>query len=184
MFTFTDLPIAGLSLVERRPIKDERGFLERLFCMEEMAMHVQDRSIVQINRTLTHRQGTVRGMHFQHPPCAEMKFVTCIRGKVFDVALDLRKGSPTFLKWTSVELSSDNQRTFIIPEGFAHGFQTLEDECELIYFHTSAYSPANEGALNALDPEIGIEWPMAIADRSVRDECHPFLDKEFGGLEV
>ena len=123
-------------------------------------------------------------MHFQFPPHAEMKLVTCLRGEVFDVAVDLRQNSPTCLKWHAARLSADNHKTLVIPEGFAHGFQTLTDECEMLYFHTAAYQPDAEGGLNALDPAFSIDWPLPITERSARDQAHASLTAGFTGLKL
>ena len=112
-------------------------------------------------------------MHFQHPPHAETKFISCLTGEVFDVAVDLRRGSPTFLLWHAEILSADNHKTFIIPEGFAHGFQTLTKDCEILYLHTTAYRADAEGGLNASDPRLGIQWPLSIAEQSARDSHIP-----------
>lgn len=174
--------LAGLTVIERLPIGDERGFLERMFCAEDLAGICEDRPIVQINRTSTASAGIVRGMHFQFPPHSEMKLVSCLRGQVFDVAIDLRAGSPTFLDWHAEVLSAENHRTLVIPEGFAHGFQTLTEDCELLYLHTAAYQPSAEGGLDALDPALGIEWPLPVAERSARDQGHPRLTPEFAGV--
>jgi len=181
-FTLTALPLAGLTLVQRHPLGDARGYLERLYCQDELAGLLAGRPIVQINHTLTAKAGTVRGLHFQHPPHAEMKAVTCLRGEVFDVAVDLRQGSPTFLHWHAERLSAANHRTLIIPEGFAHGFQTLTGDCELLYLHTAAYHAPAEGALNATDPRLGIAWPLPITDRSARDQNHPLVEESFTGI--
>jgi dTDP-4-dehydrorhamnose 3,5-epimerase len=161
---------------------DERGYLERLLCREELAMLLGQRPIVQINHTYTARAGTVRGMHFQNPPHAEMKLITCLRGEVFDVAVDLRRGSSTLLQWHAEHLSADNHRTMVIPEGFAHGLQTLTDDCELLYLHTAAYMVEAEGGINALDPLVGIDWPLPLLERSPRDQAHPFLCATFPGI--
>jgi dTDP-4-dehydrorhamnose 3,5-epimerase len=177
-----DTPIAGLCVLQRRPIGDRRGYLERLYCAEELGALVAGRRIEQINHTLTTGRGTVRGLHFQHPPHAETKFVHCLRGEVFDVAVDLRSGSPTFLHWHAELLSADNHRTFVIPEGCAHGFQALTDECELLYFHTAAYHPGAEGGLHAQDARLGIDWPLPVAGLSPRDAAHPALDAAFRGV--
>lgn len=168
--------------MERRPLGDTRGFFERFFCTEELREIFQARRIEQINHTLTAQAGTVRGLHFQFPPDAEMKVVSCVRGEVFDVAVDLRKGSPTFLKWHGEILSESNHRTLIIPEGFAHGFQTLTDNCEMFYLHTMPYRQSNEGAVNCADPKVGVEWPLPISQLSERDRNHPFLDDSFKGI--
>ncbi len=175
-------PIAGLQILERKPIGDDRGYLERLFCDDELHALVGGRKIVQINHSYTAMRGTVRGMHFQRPPHGEMKFVSCLRGQIFDVAVDVRHGSPTFLHWHAELLSADNLRTFVLPEGFAHGFQTLTDDCELLYFHTAAYQPAAETGLNPQDPRLAIEWPLPVAGLSPRDAAHPLLDDNFAGV--
>ena len=183
-FTLTDLPLAGLTLVQRHPLGDARGYLERLYCRDDLALVLQGRAIAQINHTLTAKAGTVRGMHFQHLPCPVMKFVTCLRGEAFDVAVDLRQGSPTFLRWHAELLTADNYRTLVIPEGFAHGFQSLSDDCELLYLHTAAFHPETEGAVNATDPRLGITWPLPITDRSARDQAHPLLDVDYPGIAL
>ena len=183
-FVIDKTPIDGLQLVHRQLIGDGRGYLERMFCRDDLEPIIGQRSIVQINHSLTAKAGTVRGIHFQHPPHAEMKLVSCLRGEVFDVAVDLRKGSPTFLQWRGEILSEDNHSTFCIPEGFAHGFQTLIEDCELLYLHTAAYAPDAEAGLNALDPRLAIAWPMPIAERSARDQRHAMLTSEFSGLSL
>jgi dTDP-4-dehydrorhamnose 3,5-epimerase len=181
-FQIEQTPIAGLQLIQRKPFGDERGYLERMFCTDELKGIFGNRNIVQINHTLSTKAGTVRGMHYQHPPHAEMKLVSCICGEVYDVAVDLRKGSPTFLQWYSEILSEENHRTFAIPEGFAHGFQTLSENCELLYLHTASYQPDAEVGLDALDQCLAIEWPKPITERSVRDQQHPKITVEFAGV--
>ncbi len=183
-FSIHETPLAGLKLIERKPVGDERGFLERLFCQESFESLLGGKTIRQVNHTLTRKAGAVRGMHFQRPPHAETKIVSCLKGKVWDVAVDLRKGSPTFLKHHAVTLSEDIPRSYFIPEGFAHGFQALTQDCELIYFHTADYNSAAEGALNALDLRLDIQWPAAITERSQRDEQHAMLADNFEGIEV
>jgi dTDP-4-dehydrorhamnose 3,5-epimerase len=180
-FIKTDLP--NLLVVQRTAVEDYRGFLSRIFCAEEFIDAGVDKPVVQINHTFTKMKGAVRGLHFQRPPYAEMKLVTCLQGEVFDVAVDLRRNSPTFLKWHGEVLSDANRRSLLIPEGFAHGFQTLTEDCELIYLHTAAYQPDAEGGLRCDDPVIGIAWPLEIVDLSQRDVSHPLL-KNFGGLEI
>jgi dTDP-4-dehydrorhamnose 3,5-epimerase len=123
-------------------------------------------------------------MHFQHPPHAEIKLVSCLRGEVFDVAVDLRKGSPTFLQWHGELLSAQAQNSIYIPAGFAHGFQTMMDDCELLYLHSSAYDASAEGAVNVLDPGIAIRWPLPPADMSARDRSHAYLTSDFRGIAV
>ncbi|MFN3657008.1 MAG: dTDP-4-dehydrorhamnose 3,5-epimerase family protein [Pseudolabrys sp.] len=178
----TDLPLAGLKRVERRRLSDERGFLARIFCAEELRDAGWTVPISQINHTYTARKATVRGLHFQHPPHAEMKLVTCLRGEVFDVAVDIRAGSNTFLRWHGEVLSAGNNRALLIPQGFAHGFQALTDEVELLYCHSAAYAAASEGGLNARDPKLAIAWPLPIAETSERDMRFAPLDGTFAGV--
>jgi dTDP-4-dehydrorhamnose 3,5-epimerase len=181
-FDITATPIVGLLLLQRKPIGDTRGYLERLFCQEELQEIIARKTVVQINHTVTKTRGTVRGIHFQHPPHAEMKIVSCLRGAVFDLAVDLRQNSPTFLCWHAETLSNDNHKTLVIPEGFAHGFQTLTDDCEMLYFHTAAYRFDAEGGLNPQDPRLAIQWPLPVAGLSARDAGHPFLTERFSGM--
>ena len=176
----TQLP--GLQVVVRKPHGDGRGYLERMFCVDELHDVFGERRIVQINHTLTQNKGTVRGMHFQYAPHAEMKFVSCLRGSVFDVAVDLRKGSPTFLQWHAELLRADNHKTLAIPEGFAHGFQTLTDDCEMLYLHTAAYAPGAEAGLNPQDAKLAITWPLPIAAISPRDAAHAPIVDAFEGV--
>ena len=183
-FTLTDTTITGLVVLERKPLGDNRGFFERLFCQDELSVLLQGKSIVQINHTLTKKAGAVRGMHFQCSPCAELKFVSCLKGEVFDVAVDLRQNSSTFLRWHAEVLSADNFKTFVIPEGFAHGFQTLKEDCEMYYLHTAAYAAEAEGALNARDPRLNITWPKSITEQSERDQAHPMLRDDFDGIAL
>lgn len=177
-------PIEGLKVIERYPVVDTRGYLERIFCHEELKNLLYGKNIRQINRTLTRKKGTVRGMHFQHPPHAETKIVTCIKGIVWDVAIDLRKGSQTFLKHHGVQLSQNNCKSYLIPEGFAHGFQALTPNCEILYLHTADYNKEAEGALNALDPKISIKWPKEIRERSYRDTNHSMISEDFSGFKI
>ncbi|MGE4239665.1 dTDP-4-dehydrorhamnose 3,5-epimerase [Ramlibacter sp.] len=181
-FAITDTPLASLKVIERRRLQDDRGFLSRLFCGEELGAAGWHAPIAQINHTLTRRRGALRGMHFQQAPHAEMKLVNCIRGEVFDVAVDLRAGSPTFLRWHAERLSPDNGRAMLIPEGFAHGFQALTDDCELVYLHSHAYVPSSEGGVNAQEPRIGIEWPLPVTDQSDRDRGFALLSAAYPGL--
>lgn len=181
-FSIAELPLAGLRRVEREKRGDSRGFLSRLFCADELAAAGWRKPVAQINHTATTRRGAVRGLHFQAPPHAEMKLVTCLRGVVWDVAVDLRRDSPTFLSWHAEELSPDNRAALLIPEGFAHGFQTLTDDCELLYLHSVPYAPAAEGGVNPRDPAVEVSWPLPIAELSPRDEAHPMLTGAFTGL--
>jgi dTDP-4-dehydrorhamnose 3,5-epimerase len=174
-FHISETSIAGLNILERLPLSDGRGFLERMFCEAELAQILGGRRIIQMNRTLTRKSGVIRGMHFQSEPHAEMKFVSCLRGQVLDVAVDIRPDSPTYLRWYAEILSGDNHKTLAIPEGFAHGFQTLTEDCEMLYFHTAAYHPESESGLHPLDPALAISWPLPASEMSARDSSHPFL---------
>lgn len=182
-FDITETPLAGVRIVTRKALEDSRGFLTRLFCADTFREAGIALPVVQINHTLTRQIGAVRGMHFQRPPHAEVKLVSCMRGRVFDVAVDLRRGSPTFLQWFGTELSAVNRSALLIPQGFAHGFQTLSEDCELIYLHSAAYEPTAEGAVGALDPRLGIAWPLEIGEMSPRDRGHPPIAEDFAGLE-
>ena len=183
-FLLRDTPISSLAVIDRRPIGDSRGYLERLYCSTALEDVLGKRKIEQINHTFTSQAGTVRGLHFQHFPCAEYKLVSCLHGKIFDVAVDLRRGSPTFLQWHGEILSGENFRMMCIPEGFAHGFQTLTNDCELIYFHTAAYSAEYEDGLNALDPILNITWPVDVSERSIRDQGFKLVSSTFSGLPL
>jgi dTDP-4-dehydrorhamnose 3,5-epimerase len=181
-FEIAPSPLPDLSLVSRKPLGDSRGYLERMFCIEELRDVLGGRQVAQISHTLTQSKGTVRGLHFQYAPHAEMKFVSCLRGAVFDVAVDLRPGSPTFLRWHAELLSADNHVSFLIPEGFAHGFQTLTDDCEMLYLHTAAYTSGAESGLNPQDPDLAIAWPLPITDMSPRDAAHQPINLGFEGV--
>tara|TARA_B100001057_G_scaffold487588_1_gene570554 strand:- start:1833 stop:2396 length:564 start_codon:yes stop_codon:yes gene_type:complete len=176
--------IPGLDLIERQPIHDARGFFERVFCQASLEIMLRGKTIRQVNRTLSAQKGTLRGMHFQYPPYAEIKLVSCVRGEAFDVAVDLRAGSPTFLQWHGEVLSERNARTMAIPEGFAHGFQSLSDCCEMLYLHTADYVMEAEGVINALDPMISIHWPEPISSRSERDIDRAMLLGDFQGIDL
>lgn len=176
--------IAGVMVAETHRRHDHRGAFGRLFCMNELAPALGGKHVVQINQSLTITVGAVRGLHFQQPPYAEMKLVRCLKGRVWDVAVDLRAGSPTFLQWHAEELTPDNARMLIIPEGCAHGFQVLEAESELLYLHTAFYTLQAEGGVAYDDPRLAIAWPLPITDLSDRDRQHPFISPEFFGMTV
>lgn len=178
----TATPLAGVFLAESSAMADHRGALTRLYCEQELALALGARRIVQINHTSTHAVGAVRGMHLQYPPHAEMKFVRCLKGRVWDVAVDLRAGSPTFLKWHAMELSPENVRMMIIPEGCAHGFQVLEVDSELLYLHTASYTPESEGGYSCHDSMFDIRWPLPVMDLSTRDASHPAIAPDFAGI--
>ncbi|MES2025555.1 MAG: dTDP-4-dehydrorhamnose 3,5-epimerase [Pseudomonadota bacterium] len=183
-FDFITTPLKDLVVVQRKAIEDDRGFLSRFYCMDEFAAIGINQPIAQINHTFTCKKGAVRGLHFQHLPHAETKLVSCLKGEIWDVAVDLRSDSLTFLQWHGEILSAANRKSLLIPEGFAHGFQALTDDCELIYLHTAAYHPESEGALNATDPKLGIAWPLAITEISDRDRHHKLIEESFQGIHV
>ena len=176
--------IRGVLVAETQLIADSRGVFARLFCENELAMALNGRRIVQANLSGTASAGTVRGMHYQLPPHAEMKLVRCIKGRVWDVAVDLRSGSPTFLKWHAEELTPKNARMLIIPEGCAHGFQVLEPESELLYLHTAAYAPEAERGIRYDTTTLSIYWPLPVTDLSDRDRNHPKISLNFPGIIV
>jgi len=175
-------PLDGLYEIERAGIGDARGRFTRLFCEQELAPIRTGLHFSQINLSETSGQGTVRGLHYQVPPAAEAKFIRCLRGSVFDVAVDLRTGSPTFLQWHAIELAEDNDRAIFIPEGFAHGFQALTDQVQLLYMHTAAWAPDCERGVRHDDPRLAIAWPQPVAMLSDRDRGYPLIDDGFAGV--
>ena len=172
---FTELRIPGAFQIELEPRGDARGFFARAFCQEEFASHGLNPTIAQANLSVSKERGTVRGMHFQRPPHGEAKTVRCTRGRIFDVLVDLRKDSPTYLGWLGVELSATNHRMLYIPEMCAHGFLTLEDDSEVVYNTSSSYAPAAEGGIRHDDPAVGIQWPAEIRVISDKDRDWPLL---------
>lgn len=180
--TFTETALKGSYIISLTPFNDDRGWFARTYCKNEFAAIGHHKEWVQMNHSFTKEKGTVRGMHFQHQPFSEIKMVRCISGAVLDVIVDIRKDSPTFLQHVSVELSAANKKMMYIPEGFAHGFQTLEDNTELIYHHSEFYKPGVEGGLKYNDPLFNIQWPLPIINLSERDNTHPLLDENFKGI--
>jgi dTDP-4-dehydrorhamnose 3,5-epimerase len=174
--------IDGVKVILSEPFRDERGFFNRIFCQKELAAIRPDIVIAQVNHSMTALKGTVRGMHFQYPPHAEMKIVRCLKGSIFDVAVDLRKDSPTFLHWHGEILSADNMKALAIPEGCAHGFQSLEDAIEMIYIHTKDYCKTAEGTVRYDDSKIGIQWPLQVSHISAKDTSSLFLSPDYGGI--
>ena len=174
--------IAGVMSVETDHFEDARGRFARLYRESDLSDILGGRRVVQINHSRTEAAGTVRGLHFQMPPHSEMKFIRCLKGAVWDVAVDLREGSPTCLQWHAQELSADNGRMLVIPEGCAHGFQVLEPGSELLYLHTAAYCPEAEGAIHCQDPALRISWPLPVTGLSARDASHPPITSAFKGI--
>ncbi|MDR2114923.1 MAG: dTDP-4-dehydrorhamnose 3,5-epimerase family protein [Planctomycetaceae bacterium] len=181
---FSELKLRGVYKIDLEPRGDERGWFTRLFCANELKEIGFTKPIVNINHSYTQQKGTIRGLHFQYPPDCEIKMVKCIRGMVWDCVVDIRKGSPTFLQWDATELSVENNKMIYIPEGFAHGFQTLTNDVELIYFVTSFYSPKNEDGLRFDDVELCINLPIKATVISERDKKHPLLaeKKDWQGI--
>ena len=172
---FTETTFNGLYVIEPELIKDVRGTFTRTFCKKEFESINFNKDFVQVNRSFNYKKGTLRGMHYQAPPHAETKLIGCLAGAVFDVAVDLRKDSKTHLKWFGIELSGKNMKMLFIPEGFAHGYVTLEDNTELIYHHTEYFDPLCEKRIHYKDPSISINWPVPIDIISDKDNNTPFL---------
>jgi len=181
---FSEMELKGIYIIEPEPFIDERGKFYRVFCENELKEIGYTKKIVQINQSLTKQKGVIRGMHFQFPPKAEIKIVKCVSGSIFDVAIDLRKGSPTFLQWHAEILSAENMKMIVVPEGFAHGFQALENDCEIIYFVSEFYSPSNEGGVRYNDPKINIKWPLEVSNISKKDKELNLLDDNFKGISI
>lgn len=173
--SWSDTALPGVRVVQRAPIADARGSFVRLFCADELAAAGWRAPVAQINLSRSARAGTVRGLHWQRAPHAEMKLVSCVHGAVLDVALDLRPDSPSYLRWHAQTLSAANGAALLIPEGCAHGFQALEDDAELLYCHSTAYAAEAEAGLHPLDPRLGIAWPLPVAQLSARDAALPAL---------
>jgi len=175
-------PLAGLHEIRHAPIGDARGRFTRLFCEQELTTIRPGLHFSQINVSETRGLGALRGLHYQTPPAAEAKLICCLRGRIFDVAVDLRAGSPTFLRWHAIELAENNGRAVFIPEGFAHGFQTFTDEAHVLYMHTAPWTPACEAGLRHDDPRLAIAWPMPVTEISERDRSLPLIDDAFAGV--
>lgn len=181
---FSEIKLKGSYVIEPQPFVDDRGWFARYCCMNEFATIGHSKEWLQMNHSFTNQKGSLRGMHYQLSPFSEIKFVRCIAGTVFDVIVDLRKGSETFLQWFGTELSSINKKMIYIPEGFAHGFQCLSDNCELLYHHTEYYMPNAEAGIKYDDPKINIHWPLELTVISERDKSHPYLSKNFKGISL
>jgi dTDP-4-dehydrorhamnose 3,5-epimerase len=167
--TFDPLGIFGAYVIHRSVKQDDRGFLERVFDSSEVGSRLSGFSIAQVNRTVTARAGTVRGLHCQLPPAAETKLVTCLTGSVFDVIVDLRADSDTFGQWLGVMLDGMNPTSVLVPEGCAHGLQTLVPDVQMLYLHSTAFQRSCEAGLNPFDQALEIEWPVPVAEISERD---------------
>ena len=181
---FNETKIKDLYIAELEPFSDNRGFFVRTYCNKELEEVNIEKPIKQINHSLTSTVGSIRGMHYQNYLHPEIKMVRCISGEVFDVAIDLRKDSDTFLQWHGEYLSAENFKMMVIPEGFAHGFQVIKPNSELLYFHTESYTQNSESGVLYNDKKIGIKWPIEAADISDRDLKHKLIAKEFKGLNI
>jgi dTDP-4-dehydrorhamnose 3,5-epimerase len=179
---FAPTPLNGSYEITITPHVDSRGWFGRFYCKNEFAEIGHTKEWVQMNHSFTKAKGTVRGMHFQKPPFSETKMVRCISGSVQDVIIDLRKDSDTFLKAFSTMLSAEKKNMLYIPEGFAHGFQTLTEDCELIYLHSAFYTPNAEAGIRFDDPMINIHWSLFVSELSDRDKNHPYLNHNFKGI--
>lgn len=171
----------GAHLIKGAPIGDSRGSFQRLYCQKELSM-IGVKPIVQMNFSISTETGTLRGMHYQSPPMAEQKLVRCMEGRAYDVIVDLRRNSPTYLQWHAVELSPENHHMIFVPEGFAHGFQTLASDTKLLYFHTEYYSPTHECGVNHADPLLNITWALPPCNLSQRDKSFDLIDGGFKGI--
>lgn len=180
--TITELPFAGLKRIARQSLSDSRGSFDRLFCSQELLSAGWSKPIAQINHSNTLRAGAVRGLHFQYSSSLEMKLVNCVRGAVWDVVVDLRANSSTYLQWYGETLSAENGHSILVPSGFAHGFQAMTPNCQMLYLHTEQYHPNAEGGLRFDDPLLNISWPLELSDCSERDGNHPLLTSKFKGV--
>ncbi len=170
---FIETDLKGAYIIELEPKEDERGFFARIFCQNEFKKNGIDFNIVQCNISYNKKKGTIRGMHYQVEPYEEAKLVICIKGAIYDVAIDLRENSPTYGQWVAVELSEENKKMFLIPKGFAHGFQTLTDNCEVLYLMSEFYSPEHSAGVRWDDPFFNIKWPLEPSVISEKDKNWP-----------
>jgi dTDP-4-dehydrorhamnose 3,5-epimerase len=184
LMKFLKTPLAGAYTIELEKRGDDRGFFARFFCEKEFAAAGLETRFVQINNSLTGAKGTLRGLHYQRPPAAEVKVVRAVRGGIWDLIVDLRPDSPTFRQWFGAELNADNRRVMYVPRGFGHGFVTLTDDAEAFYLVSAAYSPEAERGLRWNDPAIGVEWPIEPRETSEKDRNWPDLDTKFHGLDA
>jgi dTDP-4-dehydrorhamnose 3,5-epimerase len=170
---FQETPIAGVYLIELEPRHDDRGYLARCWCEDEFDRQGLTARMVQANVIVTKKRGTLRGIHFQLPPYQEAKLVRCLRGEIYDVAVDLRPQSPTFRRWHAVRLKAGDGRMFYVPEGCGHGLQSLTDDSEVQYMTSAAYAPQHAVGVRFDDPAFGIEWPLPATLLSDADSNWP-----------
>jgi dTDP-4-dehydrorhamnose 3,5-epimerase len=170
---FTETALPGAFVIDPEPARDERGAFTRTFCVGEFASHGLNSTVAQCSVSQNHSRGTLRGLHFQLAPRAECKLVRCARGTIWDVIVDLRPESPTYTGWTGIELSARNGRLLYVPEGMAHGFQTLEDDSEVLYQMSREFEPTAYRGVRFDDPAFAIDWPLAVSTISERDRTYP-----------
>jgi dTDP-4-dehydrorhamnose 3,5-epimerase len=180
---FNPAPLKGVYTIDLEKHGDNRGFFARVFCEREFAAAGLENHFVQINNSLTAKKGTLRGMHYQLAPSAEVKIIRCLRGSFFDAIVDLRPDSPTYCKWFGAELTADNRRMMYAPRGFAHALLTLEDNSEAFYLSSAFYAPDCERGVRWNDPTFAVEWPIEPAEISAKDAAWPDFDPEFHGVE-
>ena len=181
---FNPTKLKGAYTIDVQPFQDKRGFFTRTFCENEFGVQNLVQHFVQANHSGTHGKGVIRGMHFQHSPFCEVKLVKCVQGSIFDVIIDVREGSPTFLQWFGTELSAENKRMMYVPEGFAHGFQSLTDYSEITYMVSSFYNKESEAGVKYNDPKVNIEWPLPVSLVSDKDNSIPAIDDSFSGVNL
>ena len=181
---FNPSPLVGAYTIDVTPFQDNRGFFTRFFCEKEFAEHNLVQHFVQANHSGTNGKGVIRGMHFQHSPFCEVKLVKCVQGAIFDVIVDVRKDSPTFLKWFGAELSAENKRMMYVPAGFAHGFQSLTDYSEITYMVSNFYSKESESGIRFNDEIVGINWPLPVSLVSEKDQAIPLVDSNFAAVNI
>ncbi|HEY0946102.1 MAG TPA: dTDP-4-dehydrorhamnose 3,5-epimerase [Opitutaceae bacterium] len=170
---FTETKLKGAFVIDVEKREDHRGFFGRVWCAREFAAHGLNPTIAQINTSHSRKKGTIRGLHYQVAPYAEAKFIRCTRGRIYDAIIDLRPDSPTYLQWIGQELSAENHRMLYVPENFAHGFVSLEDDCEVYYPATQFYTPEAERGIRWNDPTFNITWPVPIEVFTEKDMSHP-----------
>lgn len=181
---FNPTPLTGSFTIDVQPFQDSRGFFTRTFCEREFTEHHLVQHFVQANHSGTNGMGVVRGMHFQHSPHCEVKLVKCVAGAIYDVIVDVRQGSPTFLKWFGAKLSAENKTMMYVPAGFAHGFQSLSEYSEIVYLVSSFYSKESEGGVRYNDPAVDIQWPLPVSLVSEKDQNIPLINSSFGGVSL
>lgn len=181
---FNPLSLKGAFTIDVQPFQDSRGFFTRTFCEKEFAAKDLIQHFVQANHSGTHGKGVIRGMHFQSSPFCEVKLVKCVQGAIFDVIIDVRTGSSTFLQWFGTELSAENKRMMYVPAGFAHGFQALSDYSEITYMVSAFYNKESEGGIKYDDPKVNIKWPFPVSLVSDKDLQIPLINSNFKGVTL